>query len=802
MKHRPHLRRQNCLPALSLCVLGLSALLAAPPAPAQSSPVTININGHTIEADPPPILQKGSVFVPLRGVLEALGAKVTYNAASSRIDIAQSGKSYALRTGQGFATADSKVVPLSAAPLLVEGRAFVPLRSLAELFGFRVQWLPSTRTVAIGDSSSAPVLATSDHQAALASAGHFGIGIDFQDAAPADAEQLLNAARAAGATLVKFRFDWSTLEPKKGAAFQWPFYDRIVRGARQRGLTVIGVLGNSPHWATRLPNSKDALEWRNSAPLAKELPAWDNYVRRVVGRYKNDVQAWQVWENPATYNFRAGEARDYRIVTRRAIEMARQSDPKAVVLAAEPGGVNLGFVGELQRNGLMPSLSGVALYPVSQWQPGVTAQPEETLLPVATLMQDPKVRSEEYWIGGLSRLCLELPDLQGEKAETVFRSKDHAVRAQLAERFTPQAQADYLVRAMTLALASGVDKIFWGSLRDEPKYDLVDPVNSLYGGGLLHLDMTPRPSYEAYSQLARLLAGKRYLGALAMGPRALALVFEDAQSGEGSAVVWALSGAGEMQLVLNPERDPGVPNSLYIATRADSKLLDATGTEVGGSAGSFALTTRPLWITQLSYKTVQALHDKAQGAPPLRLVSNQTAEFPTGLRAVFAPGAAGVEEGLAWRKYMGFRGAAEEFENAGDESGLKTTVSRDIYNPAAGRPYIYLDVANDYLYFAHGVPVRVTVELKRPPRAEGTFAPQAGFNIQYDSPTGFKSTPWQTVEGGDGWATYTFEIPDASFANRDGYDLLINTWGSRQDLVFRSLTLSRVETRAASVSTP
>ena len=28
-------------------------------------------------------------------------------------------------------------------------------------------------------------------------------------------------------------------------------------------------------------------------PCKKELPAWDNYVRRVVGRYKNDVQAWQ-----------------------------------------------------------------------------------------------------------------------------------------------------------------------------------------------------------------------------------------------------------------------------------------------------------------------------------------------------------------------------------------------------------------------------------------------------------------------------------------------------------------------------
>jgi hypothetical protein len=765
------------------------------------APIIININGHTVEAEPPPILKKGSVFVPLRGVLESLGAKVTYHATDTRIDIVQSGQKYSLRTGQSFAVVDTKVTLLSAPPLLVEGRAFVPLRSLAELFGFRVQWLPSTRTVAIGDSSDAPILATSDHQAALATAGHFGVGINFQDSAPADVERLLGAARDAGATLVKFRFDWNTLEPKKGMAFQWPFYDRIVRAARERGLTIVGVLGNSPRWATRLPNSKDALEWRNSAPLAKELVAWDNYVRRVVGRYKNDVQAWQVWENPATYNFRAAQARDYRIVARRAAEMARKSDPNAVVFAAEPGGVNLGFVSELQRNGLTPLINGVALYPVSQWQPGVMAQPEETLLPLATLKQDSKVGNEEYWIGGLSRLCLETPDLAKDKAEKVFRSKDEAVRAQLAAQFTPQAQADYLVRAMTLSLASGVDKIFWGDLRDEPKYDLVDPVNSFYGGGLLHADLTPRPSYQAYSQLTRLLAGKRYIGALAAGPRAVALVFEDVQNGEGSAVVWALDGAGAMQLVLNPERDPEVPDSLYIATRADSKLLDATGTEVGGGTGSFELTTRPLWITQLSYKTVQALHDTANGTA-LRLTSTRVAALPADeLSAVFAPGANAVEDGLAWRKYLGFRGAANEFENVAGQVGLQTTISRDMYNPAAGKPYVYLDIADDYLYFAHGVPVRVTVEVKRPPKMAGVFAPQAGFNLQYDSPTGFKSTPWQTVESGDDWATYTIEIPDASFANRDGYDLLINTWGSRQDLVFHSLKLRRIETRAANAST-
>jgi hypothetical protein len=123
---------------------------------------------------------------------------------------------------------------------------------------------------------------------------------------------------------------------------------------------------------------------------------------------------------------------------------------------------------------------------------------------------------------------------------------------------------------------------------------------------------------------------------------------------------------------------------------------------------------------------------------------------------------------------------------------LLTEFSRDIYNPGAGRPSIFMDVDDDYMYFAPGVPVTVTVDVHRTPVNSAVFAPAGGFNLQYDSPTGFRYTRWQTVESGDGWATYTFNIPDASFANRDGFDLMINTFGSKQDLIFSSVVVTRI----------
>jgi hypothetical protein len=759
--------------------------------------IGIIINGRNVDVNPAPILKNGSVFVPLRGVLENLGAKVTYDATASRIDILQNGKRYSLQVGETAVAVENSAATLSSAPFLSGGRAFVPLRDLAELFGYKVQWLAATQIVSIVDpatgSTPGPI---ADHEARLKNAGRFGVTVDFYDANPNDVEPLLDAVKNSGATLIKFRFDWNALEPRQGGAFQWPIFDRIVAGARDRNLTIVGILGNTTKWATIYPRSENPNEWRNSPPKTALLPAWDNYVRRVVGRYKNDVHAWQIWENPATQNFRS-VAKDYRIVARRAVDAARSSDPQAILFAGEPGGVNLGFIEELRRNGLLPHLNGVAVYPTSQWQPGVEAGAEEMVPQLSALYNDPQNRNKDYWVNGLSRLSLEPGDWQGPAADSIFNTKDIELRKKLAQEFSPAAQADYLVRAMTLALAVGTEKVFWGDLRDDSKYEPVNPVNSYYGGGLLKRDGTQRPSFAAFSNLTKLLDGKQYLGAVASGPRAVVLIFGNDK--DALAVAWAAPREDTpTKLTFDPARDPGLPGAIHLITNEDSQVLDATGKRIGERSGQIVLSSRPVWITSLSFRVTQQLRDAFKNKQ-LQEISSREIVAPEQqiLRAVFAPGNDGLESGLYWRKYLGFRGAANEFAKADGSTGLMTTYSRDVMNPAAGNPSIYLDVANNYLFFARGAAVRVTVEVRRPVANEGPFAPKGGFNLMYDSPTGFRSTPWQIVEGGDGWATFVIDIPDASFANRDGFDLLINAWGSRQDLVFRSVTLERLGARVA-----
>jgi hypothetical protein len=98
-----------------------------------------------------------------------------------------------------------KSVRLSAAPQVFDGRAFVPLRSLAELFGYEVNWVAASRTVAIASAGSTP-RNFADHRTALNQSGPLGVEVDFHDATPSEIPVLLDAAKNAGAGLIKTRF--------------------------------------------------------------------------------------------------------------------------------------------------------------------------------------------------------------------------------------------------------------------------------------------------------------------------------------------------------------------------------------------------------------------------------------------------------------------------------------------------------------------------------------------------------------------------------------------------------------------
>ena len=765
---------------------------------ADPNALAINIDGRTVVSDPPPILRNGRTFVPLRGVLENLGAQVDYVAADRRVDIDRAGQKVQLFLGTTRAISAGQEVEVEK-PLVIDGRTFVPLRAVSELFGLKVAWLPLTRTVAI--NTGAPIAAPNNRRVELQSAGPFGVTIDFTQHPTAAIPSLLDSAKAAGVGLIKFRFDWGTLQPTKNGPFEWAYFDTVLREARSRGLRVVGVLGNTAPWAS-VSTSTFGSDQRQSPPRPDAYDSWANYVRRTVGRYGNDVLAWQVWENPNSANFRS-VGKNYRKLARLAIDSARGVNPNLIIYVADPGGVDLDTIRGYNQNGLTGVSDGIVVYPNSLYQALAPAPAEAFLRPYARLTTNltlPDSKKRDYWVGGISRpVALPFPGAQ-----------PNADGQRALEIFTPVEQADYLVKSMTLALAAGTEKVFYDQLRDVPDARMTATLQSnppmaatgepavatatmarvsapregvVQDDGLQRADGTPRPAFAALRNLTANLKDKPYRGNLQFDSKLVALLFDNTQSG----VLVAWSPDGDATLALNSSgATVDLPGGQFVATRPDSLVTDSVGNVVSPPDGVIKLGTRPIIITNVGANTVErALKQPAEAGLRLQNPSPYVGAQTVG--AELSPD--GVENGIYWRKYTNFGSVADAFVPRDGRQGLTTQPQRDIFDLKSQKPFIYLDVADDFLYDAPGVPVTLQVEVYA--AALGNPNAALGFRVEYNSSEGNKSLPWQPLVPGSGWQTFLIPLPDAQFSNAGGYDILFNVGASATGVTFGRVALAR-----------
>lgn len=132
-----------------LAALGATALLlSALAVPAHAAgPVTVQLNGNTLNLNPAPTERAGRVFVPLRGVFENLGASVVYQGGV--INATGRGHNISLRIGSQTATVDGNQQTIDVAPFIIGASTYVPLRFVSQALGATVNWDNANRVVAI-----------------------------------------------------------------------------------------------------------------------------------------------------------------------------------------------------------------------------------------------------------------------------------------------------------------------------------------------------------------------------------------------------------------------------------------------------------------------------------------------------------------------------------------------------------------------------------------------------------------------------------------------------------------------------
>ncbi|MEW5961869.1 MAG: hypothetical protein AB1801_29460, partial [Chloroflexota bacterium] len=311
----------------------------------------------------------------------------------------------------------------------------------------------------------------------------------------------LRLAREAEFDAIVQVFPWREIEPTQDQ-FHWEVPDRLVAGAEYYGLEVVARLDQHPAWASPVDLSL------NAPPDKPE--DYEDYVRRVVDRYRGRIKAYIIWNEPNLAIEWGGQPPDpvaFTGLLRRGYETVKAVDPQARVVAAGLAPTNSQdaqamderlFLEAMYRAGAARYFDVLAAHPYSfGLSPSAPASDRRhpafrRLAELRQIMLDNGDRRKPVWITEMGWTIDPPPE-----------QPDIGV--------TPEQQAAYLVEAMDLIRREWP----WVELITVWNLSPPQPGDPFGGYSLLNPDGRPRPAFDAWRQAA----GSRANRGLAVGQR-------------------------------------------------------------------------------------------------------------------------------------------------------------------------------------------------------------------------------------------------------------------------------------------
>jgi len=85
-------------------------------------------------------VENGRTLVRYRDFAEAIGAEVNYDAKRKQVKVSKDKQTITLTLGSKKVLVNNKVKQLDVVPVVKEGVTYVPLRFVAETYGYKVSW--------------------------------------------------------------------------------------------------------------------------------------------------------------------------------------------------------------------------------------------------------------------------------------------------------------------------------------------------------------------------------------------------------------------------------------------------------------------------------------------------------------------------------------------------------------------------------------------------------------------------------------------------------------------------------------
>ncbi|MDK9709889.1 copper amine oxidase N-terminal domain-containing protein [Acidaminobacter sp.] len=115
----------------------------------------IIVKGKHLGFDTPPVIKAGRTLVPVRALVQAFGAEVTWNPVNQTVTITRGDQKIVLTLGETEVVVDDNTIQLDVPAQTMNGRTVVPLRFIAEQMGFEVDYEDGDVTIEEGVVQSA-----------------------------------------------------------------------------------------------------------------------------------------------------------------------------------------------------------------------------------------------------------------------------------------------------------------------------------------------------------------------------------------------------------------------------------------------------------------------------------------------------------------------------------------------------------------------------------------------------------------------------------------------------------------------
>jgi flavodoxin len=120
----------------------------------------MTVNGAEKSIDAAPVIENGRTLLPVRAVVEEMGGNVSWNSESKQATLNNDENTIILTIDSQTAVLNNEEKLLDTSPVIIDGRTFLPIRFIAESFGYNVEWNDTDKEIVISNNKVTDLIET------------------------------------------------------------------------------------------------------------------------------------------------------------------------------------------------------------------------------------------------------------------------------------------------------------------------------------------------------------------------------------------------------------------------------------------------------------------------------------------------------------------------------------------------------------------------------------------------------------------------------------------------------------------